>query len=116
MKNLIKATTAAVIVSLTIGTTALANERGHEAELDWMDDMTAAQNYEAAAKSVDEYCRIEASRLNQRNQSFKRKFRANCAAQLMDSYVNQVDSKALSIYHAMTKNPVTKTTQLAAKR
>jgi len=116
MKNTFKTTLAAVIATLTMSTAAFAGDQGHQAELGWSDNKTVAQNYKAATKSVETYCRIEASRTHERSQSFKRKFKANCAEQLMDSYVEQIDSEALSTYHAMIKSPVTETTQFAANR
>jgi len=115
MTNIFKTTFAAVTLTLSISSNALAGEDTHEAVLNWSDNMTIAQNYAAAVKSVNKYCRIEASRTNERSRSFKQKFKTNCVTQLMENYVEQIDNQSLSTYHAMTKDPITKTTQFAAK-
>jgi len=116
MKNFVKLTTATILATVMIGTNAIAGDRGHEISLSWTDTMSAAQNFEKAETAISKYCRIEAGRTNERNQSFKKRFVKNCQEQLMDGFVRQVGQDDLTTYYAAVKNPVTKTIELAAKR
>jgi len=115
MKNFVKLTAATLLTTLSLGANATAGDRSHEISLKWSDTMSAAQNYDAAEIAINKYCRIEASRSNERSLSFKKRFIENCEVQLMDGFVGQVDKAELTAHYAGIKNPVTNIREFAAK-
>lgn len=110
-----KIATAALVTTLLVQSSAQASDRNHRLDLNWSEEISAAENFESADRKIATYCRAEAKKAAPRDQRFAKDYRTHCIETLRENYVAKIGQSELTTYYAFVVNPVKKN-QFFAKR
>lgn len=115
MKNIFRITSTILAATAFSFSSAHAGDAGHSVTIDWSAAMSIEQNFEAAQKTVANYCKREARKVAPRDRSFAKAYRAHCEESLLENFVVKTNSPELTNYYSFVKNPETRIRKFAGK-